>query len=159
MTHRNQNLYGIYQHQIEVHPLQPPLEPPQNNQNIAPINSEINDKGVLSTHQDDAEKIEHVENPLSSKKLDEKSTSRYIDHSQEIIKIDQYSFNMFVPVVELDEEGKHNDQNTCLICTASLTNDDTRALPCKHAFHGKCIYEMMVIYNNKTCPSCKRQYY
>lgn len=83
----------------------------------------------------------------------------YNQFTNQAITIDLNSFNILVPVVMIDKKGRFNDQNTCIICANYFVNEEIRQLPCKHAFHGKCLYEMMFVRNHKVCPICKFQYY
>jgi len=51
-----------------------------------------------------------------------------------------------------DVEGS---QAQCTICLESIgTQQETRELPCKHSFHGECLYGW--IRENPTCPNCRQ---
>jgi hypothetical protein len=60
------------------------------------------------------------------------------------VMIGAHNFLNVVPLVNLDNSLKFFEQDNCVICM--------------HAFHGKCIYDTIVIGNQKTCPICRREY-
>ncbi|OMJ79048.1 hypothetical protein SteCoe_20993 [Stentor coeruleus] len=70
------------------------------------------------------------------------------------------NFESIVPVVHLDEVKSYNGIEVCFTCQERLDgNDEVRALPCGHPYHGKCIYNMMIYQNRKQCLSCLRSYF
>lgn len=76
-----------------------------------------------------------------------------------LLRIDPTNFIMVVPLVYLDPTNRYIGQDTCVICQGLFRPDvDTRTLPCMHAFHGKCIYDLIISPTGKCCPICKRQY-
>lgn len=75
------------------------------------------------------------------------------------VMIGAHNFLNVVPLVNLDNSLKFFEQDNCVICKENFSLDqETRSLPCMHAFHGKCIYDTIVIGNQKTCPICRREY-
>lgn len=126
----------------------PVMYPPPNAQNMYPPPNAISYPPPYG----------QVPYPPTNVDLNKTSIPSYNQISHQTIAIDQNSFNVLVPTVIIDEKGKFNDQNTCIICSNYFTNEEIRALPCKHAFHGKCLYEMMFVRNHKVCPICKNQY-
>ena len=75
------------------------------------------------------------------------------------VMIGPHNFLNVVPLVNLDNSLKFFGQDNCVICKENFSFDqETRSLPCMHAFHGKCIYDTIVIGNQKTCPICRREY-
>ena len=77
----------------------------------------------------------------------------------ENIHIDPYNFGNLVPLVDLNASGGSFGEFFCKICKLCFKLDvDTRVLPCEHAFHGKCIYDFLVLQNQKYCPICKESY-
>ena len=74
-------------------------------------------------------------------------------------RIDPTNFAVMVPLVNLDPTNTFIGQNTCVICKGLFSPDvDTRVLPCMHAFHGRCIYDVIILPMSKNCPVCNRQY-
>ena len=60
----------------------------------------------------------------------------------------------FLPVWEVRENKKHENNNNCVICLNDFDiGDIISALPCCHVFHTECIENWMK--NELTCPVCK----
>jgi hypothetical protein len=75
------------------------------------------------------------------------------------VMISPHNFLNVVPIVNLDNNLKFFGQDICVICNENFSREgEIRSLPCMHAFHGKCIYDLMAIGNQKTCPICRREY-
>ncbi|OMJ66070.1 hypothetical protein SteCoe_37218 [Stentor coeruleus] len=73
--------------------------------------------------------------------------------------IDHLNFTTLVQVVQLDSERAYNGIKLCMVCNEKFDmNPDIRALPCGHPYHGKCIYNHMVVGGRKQCLHCLRQY-
>lgn len=73
--------------------------------------------------------------------------------------INHLSFTTLVPVVQLDLEKAYNGIKICNVCNEKFNLDpDIRALPCGHPYHGKCIYNYMIVGNRKQCLHCLRMY-
>lgn len=73
--------------------------------------------------------------------------------------INYLTFTSVALVVPLDENLSYVGCKFCKFCNGNFQNDgDTRALPCGHAYHGKCIYENMVVRNRKKCLYCNKKY-
>ena len=73
--------------------------------------------------------------------------------------INAYNFGNLVPLVNLDQSGGYFGEYICKICNTGFTfSVDTRILPCKHGFHGQCVYDFLITGNNKFCPVCRKVY-
>ncbi|OMJ92107.1 hypothetical protein SteCoe_5208 [Stentor coeruleus] len=73
--------------------------------------------------------------------------------------ISSQNFESNVPVVQLNLKNSYNGFKVCIICQEKLAGDnDVRALPCKHPYHGKCIFNEMIIENKKKCLYCLKSY-
>ena len=60
----------------------------------------------------------------------------------------------FLPVWEIRENKKHENNNNCVICLNDFDiGDIISALPCCHVFHTECIENWMK--NELSCPVCK----
>ena len=60
----------------------------------------------------------------------------------------------FLPVWEVRENKKHENNNNCVICLNDFDiGDIISALPCCHVFHTECIENWMK--NELSCPVCK----
>ncbi|OMJ85244.1 hypothetical protein SteCoe_13480 [Stentor coeruleus] len=69
------------------------------------------------------------------------------------------NFLTLVPNVAIDQNLMYNGINVCKVCAQAFQiNGDIRVLPCGHAYHGNCIYNLMIIQNRKTCLHCNRVY-
>ena len=65
-------------------------------------------------------------------------------------------FENLAPLVTLDQSEGYFGEFVCKICNSGFSSSvDTRVLPCKHAFHGQCIYDFIIKGNNNFCPVCK----
>ncbi|OMJ74527.1 hypothetical protein SteCoe_26529 [Stentor coeruleus] len=73
--------------------------------------------------------------------------------------INYLTFTSVALVVPLDENLSYFGCRICKFCNRNFENDgDTRVLPCGHAYHGRCIYENMVVKNRKKCLYCNKKY-
>ncbi|OMJ78950.1 hypothetical protein SteCoe_21122 [Stentor coeruleus] len=73
--------------------------------------------------------------------------------------INYLTFTSVALVVPLDENLSYFGCKFCKFCHGNFINDgDTRILPCGHAYHGRCIYENMVVRNRKKCLYCNKKY-
>ncbi|OMJ66071.1 hypothetical protein SteCoe_37219 [Stentor coeruleus] len=73
--------------------------------------------------------------------------------------IDHLNFTTLVPVIQLDSEKAYNGIKLCMVCNEKFDMDpDIRALPCGHPYHGKCIYNHMVVGGKKQCLYCSMGY-
>ena len=82
-----------------------------------------------------------------------------ITYNQNLIEISQSTFTSVVPLVTLDEYFTFHGERICAICKSEFSPKfDHRMLPCKHVFHGECIYKHMIIQNQKFCPIDNVQY-
>jgi hypothetical protein len=69
------------------------------------------------------------------------------------------TFLTLVPNVAVDQNLMYNGIYQCKICSQAFQlGGDARVLPCGHAYHGNCIYNLMIIQNKKTCLHCGRTY-
>lgn len=69
------------------------------------------------------------------------------------------TFLTLVPNVNVDQNLMYNGIYQCKICAQAFQlGGDTRVLPCGHAYHGNCVYNLMIIQNKKTCLHCGRTY-
>jgi hypothetical protein len=60
----------------------------------------------------------------------------------------------FLPVWEVRENKKHDNNNSCVVCLCEFQiGDIISALPCCHVFHTECIKNWFE--NENTCPICK----
>jgi hypothetical protein len=60
----------------------------------------------------------------------------------------------FLPVWEVRENKKHDNNNNCVVCLCEFQiGDIISALPCCHVFHTECIQNWFK--NELTCPVCK----
>ena len=60
----------------------------------------------------------------------------------------------FLPVWEIRENKKHDNNNNCVVCLSEFQiGDIISALPCCHIFHTECIQNWFR--NELTCPVCK----
>ena len=60
----------------------------------------------------------------------------------------------FLPVWEVRENKKHDNNNSCVVCLCEFQiGDIISALPCCHVFHTECIKNWFK--NELTCPVCK----
>ncbi|OMJ92106.1 hypothetical protein SteCoe_5206 [Stentor coeruleus] len=110
--------------------------------------------------------------PLSSKIDDELQSSNlnYLEHQDSLPKIFKpvyensedisiQNFGFVVQTIQLDIENAYNEIKVCYICQKEFDkNSDIRALPCGHPYHGKCIYNAMIIENKKQCLCCFKTY-
>ena len=82
-----------------------------------------------------------------------------IIYNPDLIEISQLTFNSTVPLVTLDENFAFYGEKICAVCKSEFSPKfDHRMLPCKHVFHGECIYKHMIIQNQKFCPVDNVQY-
>lgn len=73
--------------------------------------------------------------------------------------INIHNFGSVVPVVQLDIEKTYNGVKVCLVCHKEFDGDnDVRALPCGHPYHGECIYNTVISGNKKQCLCCLKLY-
>lgn len=73
--------------------------------------------------------------------------------------INEENFNDIVRQVELDKDNKYCEQEICVICIQKFEyTSKLRALPCNHAFHQACIFEVVATGSEKTCPICRHHY-
>ena len=67
---------------------------------------------------------------------------------------DVYTILKFLPVWEVRENKKSENNNNCVVCLYEFQiGDEISALPCCHVFHTKCIDSWLK--NELTCPVCK----
>ena len=81
------------------------------------------------------------------------------NNTQGLIEINAGTFLSYVPLVTLDEYYSYYGEKICRVCGGEFSpKSDHRILPCKHVFHGQCIYNWMVINNKKYCPVDNARY-
>ena len=60
----------------------------------------------------------------------------------------------FIPIWEVKENKKSDNNNNCIICLYEFNiGDKISALPCLHVFHFDCIKHWLK--NELSCPVCK----
>ena len=60
----------------------------------------------------------------------------------------------FLPVWEIRENKRHDNNNNCVVCLCDFQiGDIISALPCCHVFHTECIQNWLK--NELSCPVCK----
>ena len=131
---------------------------------------------VVTTHQsiyppvnsNDPDKQQNPYNPYPAAMVYDPQTNQPYPPSvmmppqagyQPNIQINHYTFMNEVKLVTLDEDNRYLGQEICLFCSKKFTQEvETRILPCQHAYHGKCAYEVIALGNSKFCPVCKTRY-
>lgn len=60
-------------------------------------------------------------------------------------------------IITLDSSNMYLKETHCRICNQTFAqNIETRILGCEHGFHGKCIYEKLLVQGQITCSTCGR---
>ena len=115
----------------------------------------LNPPGTLYPHLHDSHHDCHGlnQNPVGM------SIPPPITYNPNLIEISQFTFNSTVPLVTLDQNFTFYGVTICAVCKSEFSPKfDHRMLPCKHVFHGECIYKHLIIHNLKFCPVDNVQY-